>query len=114
MSTFIIRPKDYEPSTIKMDRMKLTIGRPSRNDICVSDPFASRLHAELRREGDNILLVDNGSANGTFLNGQRVSGTIRLEPGDLIRIGETQIEYKTEEQEMMLGAAVFLSGAVGA
>jgi serine phosphatase RsbU (regulator of sigma subunit) len=114
MSTFIIRPKDYEASTIKMDRMKLTIGRSSRNDICISDPFASRLHAELRQEGDHILLVDNGSANGTFLNGQRVSGTIRLEPGDLIRIGETEIEYKTEGQELMSGATVFLSGPVGA
>ena len=114
MSTFIIRPKDYEASTIKMDRMKLTIGRSSRNDICIGDPFASRLHAELRREGDHVLLVDNGSANGTFLNGQRVSGTIRLEPGDLIRIGETEIEYKSEEQDMMSGATVFLSGPVGA
>lgn len=114
MSTFIIRPKDYEASTIKMDRMKLTIGRSSRNDICIGDPFASRLHAELRREGDHVLLVDNGSANGTYLNGQRVSGTIRLEPGDLIRIGETEIEYKSEEQEMMSGATVFLSGPVGA
>ncbi|HKQ06824.1 MAG TPA: SpoIIE family protein phosphatase [Blastocatellia bacterium] len=114
MSTFIIRPKDFEPSSVKLDRMKLTIGRSSRNDICISDPFASRLHAELRREGDHVLLVDNGSANGTFLNGQRVSGTVRLEPGDLIRIGETEIEFKTEEQDMMSGATVFLSGPVGA
>ncbi|HJQ24228.1 MAG TPA: SpoIIE family protein phosphatase [Blastocatellia bacterium] len=114
MSTFIIRPKDYEPSTIKLDRMKLTIGRSSRNDICISDPFASRLHAELRREGDHVLLVDNGSANGTFLNGQRVSGSVRLEPGDMIRIGETEIEFKSEEQDLMSGATVFLSGPVGA
>jgi phosphoserine phosphatase RsbU/P len=114
MSTFIIRPKDYEPSTVKLDRMKLTIGRSSRNDICISDPFASRLHAELRREGDHVLLVDNGSANGTFLNGQRVSGSVRLEPGDMVRIGETEIEFKSEEQEMMSGATVFLSGPVGA
>src|SRR2546423_14082764 len=114
MSTFIIRPKDYEPSIVKLDRTKLTIGRSSRNDICISDPFASRLHAELRREGDHVLLVDNGSANGTFLNGQRVSGSVRLEPGDMVRIGETEIEFKSEEQEMMSGATVFLSGPVGA
>ncbi|MGA9771172.1 MAG: SpoIIE family protein phosphatase [Blastocatellia bacterium] len=110
MSTFIIRPKDYEPSTIKMDRMKLTIGRSSRNDICIGDPFASRLHAELRQESDHVLLVDNGSANGTFLNGQRVTGAIRLEVGDLIRIGETEIEYTSGGQEMMSGATVYLSG----
>jgi len=110
MSTFIIRPKDYEASTIKMDRMKLTIGRSSRNDICIGDPFASRLHAELRQEGDHVLLVDNGSANGTFLNGQRVTGAVRLEVGDLIRIGETEIEYAPSETDMMSGATVYLSG----
>ena len=114
MSTFIIRPKDYEPSSIKMDRMKLTIGRSSRNDICIGDPFASRLHAELRQESDHVLLVDNGSANGTFLNGQRVTGAIRLEVGDLIRIGETEIEYTSGGQEMLSGATVFLSGPAAA
>src|ERR1044072_8172670 len=114
MSTFIVRPKDYESSTIKMDRMKLTIGRSSRNDICIGDPFASRLHAELRQEGDHVLLVDNGSANGTFLNGQRVTGTIRLEVGDLIRIGETEIEYTSGGQEMLSGATVYLSGPAAA
>src|ERR1044072_2647473 len=114
MSTFIIRPKDYEPSTIKMDRMKLNIGRYSRNDICIGDPFASRLHAEIRQEGDHILLVDNGSANGTFLNGQRVTGAVRLEVGDLIRIGETEIEYTPSEADMMSGATVYLSGPAAA
>lgn len=114
MSTFIIRPKDYEPSTIKMDRMKLTIGRSSRNDICIGDPFASRLHAELRQESDHVLLVDNGSANGTFLNGQRVTGAIRLEAGDIIRIGETEIEYTSSGQDMLSGATVYLSGPAAA
>ena len=97
-----------------MDRMKLTIGRSSRNDICIGDPFASRLHAELRQEGDHVLLVDNGSANGTFLNGQRVSGAIRLEVGDLVRIGETEIEYTSDERDMMSGATVYLSGPAAA
>jgi serine phosphatase RsbU (regulator of sigma subunit) len=112
MATFIIRPKDYDPSTIKMDKMRLTIGRSSRNDICIGDPFASRLHAELKREGDQMMLVDAGSANGTFINGQRISGTIRLYPGDLIRIGETEIEYSAGD-DMLSGATVFLSGPVG-
>src|SRR5256886_14997004 len=93
MSTFIIRPKDYEPSIVKLDRMKLTIGRSSRNDICISDPFASRLHAEIRRENEQVMLVDNGSANGTFVNGQRVTGSLRLGVGDIVRIGETDIVY---------------------
>ena len=112
MSTFIIRPKDFEPSIVKLDRMKLTIGRSSRNDICISDPFASRLHAEIRRENDQVMLVDNGSANGTFVNGQRVNATLRLQPGDVVRIGETEIEYSSGEQDMLSGATVYLAGPI--
>src|SRR5215213_4710443 len=114
MDTFIVRPKDYESSTVKLDKMRLTIGRSSRNDICIGDPFASRLHAELRSEGEQVLLIDNGSANGTFLNGRRVSGTVRLHVGDLIRIGETEIEYASGNQEMLSGATVYLSGPAAA
>lgn len=110
MHTFIVRPKDFEPTVIKMDKTRLIIGRSSRNDICLSDPFASRLHAELRRENEQMLLVDNGSANGTFLNGQRVNGAVRIRVGDIVRIGETEIEYSAGEQSTLSGATVFLSG----
>ena len=113
MSTFVIRPKDYEASIVKLDRMKLTIGRSSRNDICISDPFASRLHAEIRRENEQVMLVDNGSANGTFVNGQRVTGSLRLNVGDSGRIGETEIEYSSGEADMLSGATVYLTGLAG-
>jgi serine phosphatase RsbU (regulator of sigma subunit)/pSer/pThr/pTyr-binding forkhead associated (FHA) protein len=108
MSILIIKPKDYEPSTVKLDKVRMTIGRSSRNDICISDPFASRLHAELRREGDTVLLTDMGSANGTILNGQRVTGSIRLAPGSRIRIGETEIEFEDEGPRSV--PTVYLSG----
>ncbi len=114
MATFVIRPKDYEPSIVKLERMKLTIGRSSRNDICISDPFASRLHAEIRRENDQVLLMDNGSANGTFVNGRRVTGTVLLNVGDMVRIGETEIEYTSGEQDLLSGATVYLAGPAGA
>lgn len=114
MSTFVIRPKDYEPSVVKMSTLRLTIGRSSRNDICLGDPFASRLHAEVRQEGDQMLLIDNGSANGTYLNGQRISGTMPLYPGDIIRIGETEIEYAGTAQSPLGNATVLLSGSAAA
>src|SRR5262245_27560029 len=95
VSTFIVRWKHHEPSTVKFDKMKMTIGRSSRNDISISDPFVSRFHAELKREADQVLLSDAGSANGTFLNGQRVRVPMPLRPGDLIRIGESEIKYNS-------------------
>ena len=110
MAILVIRPKDYEPSTISLDRVRTTIGRSSRNDVCISDPFASRLHAEVRQEGDGFMLADMGSANGTFLNGQRMTVAVRLQPADRIRIGETEIEYQTQEQRTQFTPTVFLSG----
>src|SRR5262245_44648792 len=111
MARLIIRPKDYDQSTIPLDKLRMTIGRSSRNDICISDPFASRLHAEIRQEGDHVTLVDLGSANGTYLNGQRVTGSIGLQPMDRVRIGETEIEYQTETQPQST-PTVYLSGPI--
>ena len=101
MPTFTIRPKDCPPSMVKFDKMEMSIGRSPGNGICISDPFASRFHAELKHEGVHVMLVDADSANGTFVNGKRVTAPVPLRPGDLIRIGETEIEYSSEEQDTL-------------
>lgn len=80
-------------SVVELSRLRTTIGRSARNDLCVEDPFASRLHAEVRRRGDGYWISDLGSANGTMVNGVRVTSPAPLRDRDLIRIGETEIEY---------------------
>ncbi|HZS07276.1 MAG TPA: SpoIIE family protein phosphatase [Blastocatellia bacterium] len=79
-------------SMVEITRQRLTIGRSARNDLCLEDPFSSRLHAEVRQRDDGIWVSDLGSANGTFLNGHRLTSPARLRNGDRIRIGETEIE----------------------
>ncbi|MBO0800718.1 MAG: SpoIIE family protein phosphatase, partial [Blastocatellia bacterium] len=75
-------------------RLRTTIGRSARNDLCVEDPFASRLHAEVRRRGDSFWINDLGSANGTTINGTRLTNTpAQLHDRDIVHIGETEIEY---------------------
>ncbi len=74
----------------------MTIGRSARSDVCIPDAFASRLHAEIRQEGDNYWLVDLGSANGTRLNGTPVTTTLPLYPGSEIQIGETKITFEND------------------
>jgi len=101
MATFTIRQKGCEPQVVIFDKVQVTIGRSSRNDICIGDRFASRFHAELKRERGQVFLSDAGSANGTYLNGQRVSAPMALRPRDLIRIGETEIEYSFGEQDRL-------------
>jgi phosphoserine phosphatase RsbU/P len=81
-------------SVVELSRLRTTIGRSARNDLCVEDPFASRLHAEVRRRGDSFWISDLGSANGTTVNGARLTNTAaQLHDRDLVHIGETEIEY---------------------
>lgn len=63
-----------------------SIGRAPDADVVLADREVSRQHAQIRHEGDRYLLVDLGSKNGTFLNGVRISGALRLADGDEIRI----------------------------
>lgn len=83
------RPLEIMP----LDRLRITIGRSARNDVCIPDPFASRVHAEIRQEGDQHFLRDLNSANGTYYNGEPVSQQIVLTTGGRIQIGETEISF---------------------
>jgi sigma-B regulation protein RsbU (phosphoserine phosphatase) len=80
-------------SVVDLNRPRITIGRSARNDLCVEDPFASRLHAEVRKRGDVFWIADLGSANGTVVNAARLTIPVQLRDRDIIRIGETEIEY---------------------
>jgi sigma-B regulation protein RsbU (phosphoserine phosphatase) len=80
-------------SVVDLNRPRITIGRSARNDLCVEDPFASRLHAEVRKRGDVFWIADLNSANGTLVNGEKLTSPLQLRDRDIIRIGETEIEY---------------------
>src|SRR5215210_8206908 len=102
MSELHINFPDGGADRLRLGRLRITIGRSARNDLCIPDPFASRVHAEVRKEGDEYFLQDLGSANGTLYNGSTASGAIALTPGDRIQIGETEILF--EDKSAMMGA----------
>jgi hypothetical protein len=72
----------------------ITIGRYSENDIVLADPQASRHHAEIIREGRRWVLHDLDSANGTFVNGRRITTPTVMRHGDLVRIGRIQLQVE--------------------
>src|SRR5918997_4053778 len=96
MPELIIKYPDRNPDTFPLGRLRITIGRSARNDLCIPDPFASRVHAEVRREGDDYVLQDLGSANGTLYNGARLEQPVALTHGSRIQIGETEIVFKDQ------------------
>ena len=109
MADLIIKPKASPPYTVPLEKVKMTVGRSSRNDICLSDPFASRFHIELRREGEDYFAADIGSANGTLLNNQLLREKTRLHPNDELRIGETTMTFSREAVSSMSQTSVFWS-----
>jgi len=70
----------------------ITIGRRSENDITLADTRVSKLHATIQRLGDEWLIRDAASANGTFVGGQPV-GEQALCDGDLISIGDSELVF---------------------
>jgi pSer/pThr/pTyr-binding forkhead associated (FHA) protein len=85
-----------EPDTARtLDSAPVTIGRAEENDIALGDDeFASTKHARLEPRRDGVWLEDIGSTNGTFVNGVKLTRARRLTPGDVIRVGETDLRYE--------------------
>ena len=78
-----------------VDSRALTIGRSTANDLPLeSDDFASVRHARIEPRRDGVWVEDIGSTNGTYVNGARLSTPRRLAPGDVIRVGSTDLRYE--------------------
>jgi pSer/pThr/pTyr-binding forkhead associated (FHA) protein len=77
-------------------RCEVTVGRDEGADVALSwDNQVSRLHAELECIAGQWTVVDDGlSSNGSFVNGERVSGRRRLADGDALRFGRTQVVFR--------------------
>lgn len=72
-----------------------TIGRSGDNEIALDeDDFASGRHARVESARDGVWIVDLGSTNGTFVNGERVEGRRRLHDGDLVQVGDTELRFE--------------------
>jgi pSer/pThr/pTyr-binding forkhead associated (FHA) protein len=78
----------------------ITVGRREETDLSIPwDGQVSGLHAELRRLGGEWTIIDDGlSTNGTFVNGERISGRQRLRDTDLVRIGQTTLAFNAAAQ----------------
>jgi len=71
----------------------VTIGRMAGSDVVLTDESVSRRHAEVRRVGSDIVLVDLGSTNGTKVNGSGIRER-RLNDGDEITVGTTTMRFE--------------------
>lgn len=78
---------DVQPSELALEADVATLGRSALCDVVAPRETVSRLHARIAREGPRFLLQDAGSANGTFVNGERLTAPHLLANRDLIGLG---------------------------
>jgi len=74
----------------------IQIGRDVDNDLVLAVPQVSRFHAQLEKVGQRYRLTDLSSTNGTFVNGERITGTVWLRQDDSIRIGSQRFVIGAE------------------
>jgi pSer/pThr/pTyr-binding forkhead associated (FHA) protein len=108
----LLRSDDGVQQIVALEGDRLSVGRRASNDVPLPwDTEVSRLHAELHRIGGEWVAIDDGlSANGSFVNGDRLSGRRRLRDGDVLRFGRTSVLYRAPGEQSTVrtaaGAAV--------
>ncbi len=90
--------------TFYLDEPVVSIGRLGSNDVMLEDPFVSRHHCVIRKDAGEYLIEDLNSANGTYLNGERVNAS-SLKEGYLVEIGTSRFLFKLQgsEESITLG-----------
>jgi predicted component of type VI protein secretion system len=85
---FVMRSGPNPGKVYQLEASEIVIGRDSSNGVAINDGEISRKHAKLSLHGAAYVIQDLGSTNGTFVNGQRLTGTQVLNPGDSVSFGE--------------------------
>ena len=99
--TMVVLEGDDAGENILVTRLPFLIGRGKRATMKIPHETVSRRHAQLRLSGDGRLeILDGGSSNGTFVNGERVEAAL-LEDGDMIRFGSVRYQLVIEERGPM-------------
>ncbi len=107
---FVMRSGPTPGATYSLEGDQLVIGRDATSGVAISDAEVSRKHARMTFQGGKYVLEDLGSTNGTFVNGQRLTGPTVLKAGDVVALGE-QIVLVYESLSRDAGATMMSHGA---
>lgn len=88
----IVRGGPSAGTSFNLEKMKTSIGRHPSSDIFLDDVTVSRRHGQLVQEGDDFVISDVGSLNGTYVNQTRCDFSV-LKSGDEIQIGKYRLLY---------------------
>jgi len=91
---------------------RLTIGRNPINDLVLTDEAVSSQHCYVAKRGENHILHDLNSTNGTMLNFERITNEVELKPKNLIQIGSCEFMFNDDSEEGAGASAVSMTKVV--
>jgi pSer/pThr/pTyr-binding forkhead associated (FHA) protein len=106
MAVIIGMSAEVKGQTHEIGAEALTIGRSSDNTIAINNSTVSGHHCSITRAGDDIVLRDLGSTNGTRVNSQEVKETT-LKPKDLIQVGSVEFLFNSQDIPLSEAEAIY-------
>src|SRR5690242_18554439 len=104
MPTLVVRHPDGSESEHELSG-ELKVGRQEgQNDLVLAEGGVSRRHSRFFEEGGKVMVEDVGSANGTFVDGQRITGMTVLTPKSEVQLGDYQLRLKAAAARSPTGA----------
>lgn len=106
MAVLIGMSADVKGQTHEIDEAGLSIGRTDDNNVKIDNPSVSGKHCVLSLDGDNVILKDLGSTNGTRVNSKETT-EITLKPKDLIQVGSVEFLFNSEDIPLSEAEAIY-------
>ena len=113
MPRLIVLARNSSVRQINIAGPSTTLGRAADNRVCIESDKVSRRHALIQWSGDRYVLSDLGSRNGSYVNGEKVSGSLPLGNGDSIVLGDCQLRFLYSTQMLPQAEALRLVTRAG-
>src|ERR1051325_10669632 len=94
MAKLVVLSAGLSGRTHELNVDKTTIGRVEDNTFQIAEPSVSSHHCEILLRGNDVVVKDLNSTNGTFINNQQVSGEAVLKPGQILRLGQVEVRLE--------------------
>src|SRR5437868_8768435 len=111
MSKLVLLTEGFTGRTYELSVERTTVGRVEDNAFQIAEPSVSSHHAEIILRGNDVVIKDLNSTNGTFINGEKISESV-LKPGQVLRFGT--VELKLEGKDGAGAVAKSAPAATGA
>ena len=100
LASFLFRTGDLKGKRLPIKVPVVNIGRGDYNDVVIADPSVSTMHAKLQRREAIWILTDLGSTNGTFVEGERLTGEMPLSPGTTLKFGDVSALFEPLDESV--------------